>query len=783
MRIITKGGVWKNTEDEILKAAVMKYGKNQWARISSLLVRKSAKQCKARWMEWLDPSIKKTEWSREEEEKLLHLAKIMPTQWRTIAPMVGRTAAQCMEHYEKLLDAAQNRDEDYDPADDPRRLRPGEIDPNPETKPARPDPVDMDEDEKEMLSEARARLANTKGKKAKRKAREKQLEEARRLASLQKRRELKAAGIELRRHKRKSRGIDYNAEIPFHKKPAPGFFEVDFSDQEKFKQLPLGGGRLPPTMQQMDGKRRADAEAQEQKLDVDRAKKRAKTDLPSAIQKLNDMNDPENTRQRSKLVMPEPQLSDRELEEIARMGLVDGQPDAAAVDFDAEGGNAATKTLLGATPAARTPAAVLGKPGRTALSARTPAREDSLRREAQNLIALNQGATPLMGGDNPALHPSDFSGVTPRRVEAKTPNVLATPLRTAKQTGLTPGNTPFRDGLSINDQAQRMAESKYDDRRKRTELIKALQAGLKTLPAPQNEYKVMLPELPAEEAADDQQQDDQAADASDVLAAQRKRQQELEAERMRMRSQVLKRELPRPVQLHSNFANVPFPTEPVRLLQHAEELIRKEMVSLIIHDSTDYPLRNSRIPTATEPRPDDVTEAELNEARRLLDAEIEAVERRHFPDGIDPTALDEAFARSRELVYVPTLNKYSLLPALAAPDKVAALTAEFELTKAQATAESAAAKKLEKKLFVYHGGYSIRNQQLQGQIQNLVSQLDNATLELQCFRALRDLETKAIPARIEEMRNLVKIQQQRETENQQIYANLMDEKTPNGVKA
>lgn len=35
------------------------------------------------------------------------------------------------------------------------------------------------------------------GKKAKRKAREKQLEEARRLASLQKRRELKAAGEEL----------------------------------------------------------------------------------------------------------------------------------------------------------------------------------------------------------------------------------------------------------------------------------------------------------------------------------------------------------------------------------------------------------------------------------------------------------------------------------------------------------------------------------------------------------------------------------------------------------
>ena len=181
MRIMIKGGVWKNTEDEILKAAVMKYGLNQWARISSLLVRKSAKQCKARWYEWLDPSIKKTEWSREEDEKLLHLAKIMPCQWRSIAPIVGRTAAQCLERYEYLLDSVSsinvNNDENEDDADTQllqnkshhmsssniRRLRPGEIDPNPETKPARPDAIDMDEDEKEMLSEARARLANTKG--------------------------------------------------------------------------------------------------------------------------------------------------------------------------------------------------------------------------------------------------------------------------------------------------------------------------------------------------------------------------------------------------------------------------------------------------------------------------------------------------------------------------------------------------------------------------------------------------------------------------------------------
>jgi hypothetical protein len=96
---VVKGGVWTNVEDEILKASVSKYGLNQWQRVSSLLARKSAKQCKARWSEWLDPSIRKVEWSRDEDEKLLHLAKLMPTQWRTIAPIVGRTATQCLDRY------------------------------------------------------------------------------------------------------------------------------------------------------------------------------------------------------------------------------------------------------------------------------------------------------------------------------------------------------------------------------------------------------------------------------------------------------------------------------------------------------------------------------------------------------------------------------------------------------------------------------------------------------------------------------------------------------------
>ncbi|XP_065906646.1 uncharacterized protein [Dysidea avara] len=61
-------------------------------------------------------------------------------------------------------DKAQQKEGDSE-IDDPRKLCPGEM--TTINKPARPDPIDMDEDEKEMLAEARACLANTQGKKAK----------------------------------------------------------------------------------------------------------------------------------------------------------------------------------------------------------------------------------------------------------------------------------------------------------------------------------------------------------------------------------------------------------------------------------------------------------------------------------------------------------------------------------------------------------------------------------------------------------------------------------------
>ncbi len=378
MRYHVKGGTWKNVEDEILKASVMKYGLNQWSRVSSLLVRKSAKQCKERWYEWLDPKIKKTPWTKDEEEKLLNLAKMFPCQWKTIAPFVGRTAFQCIEHYEYLLDTAQGR---VPSNNDPRKLRPGEVDPNPEARPARPDPIDLDEDMKETLNEARARVANTRGKKAKRKIREKQLEEARRLAALQKKRELKSAGIEitLRLPKKKKKEMNYNVDIPFKREVPIGSwseFLEDTPGPDKFK--------AGISLQVLDNRNRDIEEEKQRKIDEKRMKDLKNSNLPKAFEMINKVNDPSSELRRKKIDLPESNISENELREIKKITNNNLNDNKSNINMSLDYLKRGSENIL----------SVLSS------EIRTPLQENKIEKEAKIAYDLKESETPLLGGEN-----------------------------------------------------------------------------------------------------------------------------------------------------------------------------------------------------------------------------------------------------------------------------------------------------------------------------------------------------------------------------------------------
>ncbi|KAF3985342.1 hypothetical protein FT663_05094 [Candidozyma haemuli var. vulneris] len=318
--IYVKGGQWTNVEDQILRAAVSKYGLTQWARVASLLPKKTARQAKARWNEYLNPSIKRDEWSLEEDEKLLSLAKLMPNQWRSISPVMGRTPTQCVERYQYLLDRAMGggAEEEEDDNEDLKLSGPG-IETLPalgnafESLPSRPDMEDMDEDEQEMLSEAKARLANTVGKKAKRKERERMLQENRRITLLEKRRDLKAAGVRMSlesKNKKKRNEFDYNTDIPHEHAPPPGLYDTAEEDSVNDRE------RLS-FQERVKFKGVEPKEEKQKKKVVDTTKKdnkRSRQEISDAAKLFSDAADQDIKRR--KLDLPAPGTTESETQQI-----------------------------------------------------------------------------------------------------------------------------------------------------------------------------------------------------------------------------------------------------------------------------------------------------------------------------------------------------------------------------------------------------------------------------------------------------------------------------------
>ncbi|CDW71197.1 cell division cycle 5-like protein [Stylonychia lemnae] len=784
MRYMVKGGIWKNTEDEILKAAVMKYGLNQWSRISSLLVRKSAKECKARWYEWLDPAIKKTEWNREEEEKLLYLAKIFPTQWRTIAPIIGRTPAQCIEHYERLLDAAQGKTGDLD-ENDPRKLRPGEIDPNPETKPCRPDPVDMDEDEKEMLQECRARLANTKGKKAKRKAREKQLEEARRMAQTQKQRELKAAGIDVYKPT-KIRGVNYNIEIPFEKKVPVGRFDIEG------ETIKIDQHKANIALQQIEIKRRDEEEKKRRALDAKKLKKLKQKNLPKALEIINKNSD-SLIGIRTKLTLPSPQINDDELEMIKK--YADGNHDGMAIA--GVDNNAATRALMGnysQRDMLQTP--MIGK---------TPLMSQRIMQEAQNALYYKNSQTPLLGGETPQLNDTQSYKLGQSQ---HTPNILAKrgtngdlhnnpdglmlpPSKRLKQTGLPQRlQTPLRDEFKLN------AEDHYmDNVWEKSSLVsgmtnldqqsrfggESLAFTLNNLPQPKNKYEIsqdriveMEEQISKSEQMIWEQENNKlkVEDLEEQEARLRREQEVLKELEKRKQSSVIKQCLPRPSIINQKFVKTVL--DDSKQMNIAEKMILEELQSVLINDNHKYPAKGMK-EIKNVKYFQDISPEYMEQARALIKEEslsqslIDGFPQFHFNQITDN--LD-----NKKASFFPGTKEYDLISNRTKAELIESMQYELENSQKHMNKELQRCEKLEKGLKLLFGGYYKKEDLIQEKFQQTMKDYQKKQIELEIFKVFQQQDLKSLNHRLSDAQRFLNQQQLKENELQQRYSNLRAEK-------
>jgi pre-mRNA-splicing factor CDC5/CEF1 len=617
-----------------------------------------------------------------------------------------------------------------------------------------------------MLSEARARLANTQGKKAKRKARERQLEESRRLAVLQKRRELKNAGINIKVVTHKKGEMDYNADIPFEKKAVPGFYDTleEQARNERQRQS------FDPRKQQLANKRKGDVEE-------DPEKKRRKNDKNGSMAafaaaakagQMQKIREAEQSSKRRPLVLPSPQVSETELEEIVKMGMAGEHASGMAGEQE----NDNTRGLIG-----NYSAIVGGTPIRTP---RAPPEEDRIANEIRNIRALTETQSSLLGGENIPLYEggssTGFEGIAPRKHQLVTPNPMATPFRQAGANGIGttpiltsvgPGTTPLRtprDNFAINaDTGMPPVGSTPREMKIREDFVRRqLHNQLNSLPRPK-ETEWELEELPSE-TAEPTVARDPSEDAAELDQRNKEMQEKAARAEFKRQTQVYQKGLPRPIVIDL----AALEKKAAEVMDPIDRMIEHEMVLLVAHDARRFPLPGTKV-EGMAPKLETLSDELLHKARAEIAAE---------------SASPESQSNWQEGFHAcwSSLHESSALPGLAAysdgedPEKQEGrLRKAFDTVQTSLLATAEQGNKLEKKIALHYGGYQGRAKTLRGKVIEASEALEKVKCDLDSVRTLQLGEESAITRRLQCLRDEVTFVTRREREAQELFRSRKEE--------
>uniref|UniRef100_A0A4W5QHV3 MYB proto-onco like 1 n=1 Tax=Hucho hucho TaxID=62062 RepID=A0A4W5QHV3_9TELE len=96
---------WSRDEDERLKKLVEQHGTDSWKLVANTFPGRTDGQCQHRWQKVLNPELVKGPWTKEEDQKVIDLVhKYGPKRWSVIAKhLQGRIGKQCRERWHNHL--------------------------------------------------------------------------------------------------------------------------------------------------------------------------------------------------------------------------------------------------------------------------------------------------------------------------------------------------------------------------------------------------------------------------------------------------------------------------------------------------------------------------------------------------------------------------------------------------------------------------------------------------------------------------------------------------------
>ena len=104
-------------EDQSLKEIIARYGTTDWSMIAAKMPKRNARQCRERWLNYLNPDLNTDEWTPDEDKRLLDLHSQLGCRWVQITRAFPNRTDTMIKNRFNMLQRRKQREQPQEQED------------------------------------------------------------------------------------------------------------------------------------------------------------------------------------------------------------------------------------------------------------------------------------------------------------------------------------------------------------------------------------------------------------------------------------------------------------------------------------------------------------------------------------------------------------------------------------------------------------------------------------------------------------------------------------------